>query len=675
MRKSRQASRGSSNLPILPLLLAAGLVIVVAIILSSGPSQSTDIPENGPGLADVLSPERQESASLFPGEGLGPARVDPSDSQDTRTTVVAPASPLPRGGLIQGSVVNPAGEPVLGALVVLERQYDAISAFATTPGDRGEPLDQHRAQSDKNGRYTFRNLPSGRDYDMWVRHPDYAPRQGVGVTVIGESQELAPIMLGVGYSLSGKITASAGNPLAADLELNRQSVQWSPAPAEDLAVQNQDLGRHILFQAAQDGTYNMDKLPEGLWMLTASHEGYASGRVHPVVLMNNNRHLEQDISLGTEHTLSGIVRLDDGTPVSGVKVEASRVRPRPMFSAQTLSADDGSFLLRGLPKGLYGLGALAEGFSNAHLPRVQSNAKDLELVMHKRGGVSGRLVGPTGPIEHGSLELFRVNIGSTTFGPTGKKITVKSPDGSFVFSGLEPGTYRLLGRAAGFAPAYTPTFTVQRDIVQGMDAQLVAGGRLVGQVLSGGNGNPLRGAEILIHGRDWTDQNTFALFGGPGPDPNNIPSQSTTTRADGRFELTQTFPGSLKIEIRHDAHLPQFIHVEVGDGATVDLGSFRLEQGATIRGVGSYADGRPLAGGTAYLTLQSGEAFGGYAEDQRLDSQGRFLFKGLKPGTYRVSAAPGEASGFLFLADADQSAQTVSISAGKTLEVKLRSRN
>ncbi|MBL7009573.1 MAG: carboxypeptidase regulatory-like domain-containing protein, partial [Planctomycetes bacterium] len=458
-----------------------------------------------------------------------------------------------------------------------------------------------------------------------------------------------------------------GNPLAATVVMQIHGNTFGEEdPAYDQAV-----GRRIEVQAGPDGRYEVKRLTPGVWKLTASHEGYADYLERALVLNGEETVVVKDVLLGSEFTIAGVVHDDAGRPVPEALVSVARSRPRPPVSSQGVADAEGYFVIRGLPEGVYTVAAEADGFSRTSLPRVEAGSEDLAIVLHKRGSVSGRVTGPDGrPITRFSLELMQVNRAAPTFHQVGAKQQFAAPTGEFLFDNIEPGAYRLLATGPGFSPTYSPGFAVDREEVQGIDVQLSVGGRLTG-TLVGPDGLPVSGAEVKVHGRDWTEESSYGLFGGRSPDPNNVPAQVGPTDQDGVFELRNAFPGTLKLEFSHPSFLSEYLVVDVVEGGQQDVGVVKLRRGGSIVGVGIGGDGKALSGGSVFLTRQEETGFGWFSKNGRLDTQGRFRFAGLRTGTYRVVVAPADSGGMSFFPETEMNSRTVYVAEGQEVELRL----
>jgi len=660
---SNTRKSGSSGI----LFLGLGVIVVAAVgfLLLQDPTPDPVPPGNGgtEHSAGPEDPERPEAAAA-----AAQLEVRPGDRETLRnpgrTEVRAPGET--RSGTIFGLVMDDQNLPVRDATVTFKELLKPEERFFG--GRSGDDILVYTKRTNKEGRYWFDNLPVDTQFETWVHHREYAGAHGQVVTAMPEEQTIDVVVLRAGFILAGRVQDSGGNPLAATIQLQMRGNDafGSGDPERDLAT-----GRRIEVVAAPDGSYEVKRLTAGVWKLVATHEGYADYIESAVVFAGEQSRVDKNIELGSEQTLGGVVRDEAGMPVADALVSVSRSRPRPLITSNGSSGPDGRFEIRGLPDGVHTVSAEADGYSRTSQPRVEAGRADLDLILHQKGSVSGRVTGGTGQaVGRFSLELMQISRSAPTYHQVGDRRPFSSPSGEFLFDNVEPGTYKLLASGPGFSPTYSTGFTVEREEVQGIDIQLSEGGKLVGLVV-GPDGLPVVGAEVKVHGRDWTEQSSYGLFGGRSPDPNNVPPQSASTDRDGRFELHNAFPGSLKLEFSHGAFLSEFLTVDVVEGGQQDVGVIKLRRGGTISGTGTKGDGSPLSGGNAFLTRQEESGFAWFSRNGRLDTQGRFRFEGLRTGTYRVVVSPPETGGFSLFPETESNSRTVYVVEGQEVELKL----
>lgn len=571
------------------------------------------------------------------------------------------------GAAVTGVVVDENGKPIAEAIVSVAQRYTAGALLSEF-----ERAEKFEAETDSKGRFRFRRLPANKEMNLWVYHGDFAPTQGPAFASLdNESQELPPIVLRSGYSLAGRVTDTGGNPLAGKVQLRRQQSGFLSGTPEQRREEDLALGRLVEVDADDEGNFSMQNIAEGIWILRASHEGFATAEIRPILFLENKSVENQVVMLEDEHHIAGRAVDENDQPVANALVNVSRVQPRPILTGSTRTLEDGSFDVRGLASGIYGLSIQAEGYTNGHAGRVEADTTTLVVVMQVKAGVTGRVTDPNGaPVTKFQLEILRTRAGNKQYGITGQFYDIDSPDGTYRLDAVDPGTYILLARAPGMAATYSPSFRVDRDQVDGIDIPMQSGGVLIGQVLDGSDDKPLKGATISLHGDEYNPDEVDSLFGAALGDPNNIPALTVTTDENGHFRLENAFPGTVQVLVSHPKYLSELVATTVVDKGDQDLGPIHVYRGGSIFGVANGKDGSAMTGGTVNLSRQEGSAF--FHRTATVDARGRFRFDGLQPGSYDVVAyPPANDSVFLFPPEGDK--KSVYVADGAEVEVELNS--
>ncbi|MBC8370195.1 MAG: carboxypeptidase regulatory-like domain-containing protein [Planctomycetes bacterium] len=570
------------------------------------------------------------------------------------------------GAAVSGKVVDSDGKAVAGAEITLNQRYNPGELMrGYTNGPR------FTTSSDRNGEFVFARLAAGVNMNMWVHHPDFAPKQGAPfAALIGETQTLPTIVLSAGYSLTGIVTDTGKNPLEANVTMSMQpSDAFRKGSAEENLAEDQAAGRVVTVTADANGNFEFEKLAEGIWILRASYEGFANVEVRPIMLLQNKKVDEQKVVLPSEFIISGSVVDEQQNPIANALVSVARTSPRPTLTGSTKSDELGNFAVRGLQEGSYGLSVQAEGYSNGRSGRVDAGSSDVQVVMQNKGSVSGQVSDLNGrSISDFQIEILRTRRGNQQYALTGQRYVFTETNGTFDLPDLNPGNYILLGRSDGYSPTYSANFTVGRNSVAGIDIILEAGGTLKGIIVSS-TGETISGAVISVHGQDYSLDSRDTLFGSALSDPNNMPSLKTRSNANGEFTLSNVPKGSVSLLVSHDAYLDELIGANSVSGSVSDLGSVTVYIGGSVHGVATNKDGEPMAGGTVTLTTRS-ESF--FQKTVTLDAKGRYKISGLAAGTYSViaSAAANDAV-FLFPSEADK--KSVYVNVGQDLELNLQS--
>ncbi len=506
--------------------------------------------------------------------------------------------------------------------------------------------------------------------NMWVKHQDFAPKQAAPFAALeNETQTLPPVVLRRGYQLVGTVTDRGGNPLEAVVEMRMQpSDAFRQGSKEEIRDEDVKAGRIVKVTADANGKFAFDKLAEGIWILRASYDGFASAEIRPVMLLQGKDVGEQKVVLPDELTISGIVVDVNEMPVADAVVSVARTSPRPTFTGSAKTNGQGEFNVRGLQEGSYGLSVQASGYTNGRSGRVDAGSTGLRIVMQQKASVNGRVQGMSGEaIKDFKIEILRTRRGNQQYGLTGQHFAFNDTDGTFVIEDLNPGAYILLGRADGYAPTYSSGFTVGRTQVDGIDILLKPGGIISGSVVDG-EGNPVAGMVISVHGEDYSLDSRDTLFGSAMSDPNNMPQLKTRTNSKGEFILKNVFEGDLNLVLDHSDFLTELVAARSIAGTTNNIGKLIVYRGGTVQGVAHDKDGTPLAGGTVTMTTRSQSFF---HKTVTIDAKGRYRISGLAAGSYDIiAAAAANDAVFLFPSEADK--QSVYVNTGEVLELDLQ---
>ena len=654
---------GKSNS--LALVLVAIFVIAAGYFVMSGGSEPVNnLPaiEDTPDDTPVISAAEQLSSfgDAAP-DSINIARTSTNANNNDIDDIFADKI----GGTISGKVVDENGKSIVGATVSLNQRYNAGELM------RGYQAGaRFQATSDRNGEFIFAGLAVGINMNMWVHHDDFAPKQGAPFAALeDESQTLPPTILSAGYSVSGKATDRGGNPLQATVELMMQpSDAFRQGSTEEILAQDIASGRHVTVMADGNGEFYIDKLAEGFWILRASYDGFATAEIRPIMLLNGKNADRQKVILPEEFTISGIVLDEQQMPIADAKIGVARTSPRPTLTGSATTNQQGEFTVRGLQEGSYGLSAQAPGYTNGRAGRVNAGAANVEVVMQVMGSVSGRVSASTGQsISTFQLEILRTRRGNQQYGLTGQRYQFDQTDGTFELPDLAPGSYILLGRADGYAPTYSSSFSVGRTKVEGIDILLEAGGVITGIIVDGA-GHPVSSAVISVHGEDFTLDSNDTLFGSAIGDPNNMPQVRTRSNSKGEFTLNNVVPGALTLQVKHSEHLDELITSMSSSGTTTNLGRIIIYQGGSVHGVASDKNGNRLSGGTVTVTTPNGSFF---HRTITLDAKGRYRISGLAAGTYSIIVAAAENENvFMFPSEADK--KSIYVNVGQDLELNLQ---
>jgi protocatechuate 3,4-dioxygenase beta subunit/peroxiredoxin len=350
--------------------------------------------------------------------------------------------------------------------------------------------------------------------------------------------------------------------------------------------------------------------------------------------------------------IAGVAVDEAGTPVAGatfqlwnpIKELCLEMELAPGGSVETdkdgrfsLSVDDERVHLKEAlltvqhPK--YGLGWTPA----AYLVRLQKDFADLNLVLHPRGAVQGKVTDPNGaPVTGAVVTAFialtaerDMDLKFMVAHDLILKATTES-DGTFILDGLpKEATVMLRTTHPGLAtttagapeePAGPPIGTIAvgaKDVAIQMARAASASGRVTFE----GTGKPAEGAvvEAVPSGRD-----QVALVRG---------AQRAKTGADGRYTLGELAIGTeYEVHVVYSDGLAEWKKIKVDDAGPLDGQDFTLGKGVLVSGRFVEAEtGKPVPDGHVEVG-RKGVSFGLRPVSAQTQPD----------GTFEVRAAPGE---------------------------------
>lgn len=593
------------------------------------------------------------AAPHAPGALTGPAGDGP---QRTSAPPAAGATLPARSGAIRGRVLDPAGRPVEGATVAFHRRDDAAAfAFAFDPNS---PVDA-RLATDADGTFVARDLAADGAWDLLAWHPDYALVVGPAAHGLAEGeQDLPPIRLSDGFVLAGTVSDQQKQPLAGvSIEL-----AFDGLPAQTEAV---DAPSGLRLHSVSDATGGFEFLGigAGSWTLRARLAGHAEAWLRPLTFFEGQAVPDANVTLGPERPVNGVVVSTTGAPVAEAILRLQREPIGAGMEFLARSDAEGRFAFSGVGEGAWQLAVERAG----HLPpppqRIgPGDGAGLRLELTPLGAVHGRAQAVTvrGPF---TAEFWLTSRGHPPFRPTGAAAVPIPANDVFTLDAPGPGTFVLLIRAPGCAPAWSPMFQVGPQVCELGTIALEPGASVRGRLLDEAGG-PVAGALVRGRAADWRSETASQPFGALLADFTDAPPAETLTGPDGSFLLTDLSPlvGSLSFESPAIATWTQPVLLTLGRES--DLGELRVAAAGVIEVIGLRADGEALAGGT--VLLQRDESGLGLVT-RLLDARGRARLGGLASGDWWVSVVDG---GAVFGVSSQR--QRVWLAPGSVQQVEIR---
>ncbi|NTX10382.1 carboxypeptidase regulatory-like domain-containing protein [Myxococcus sp. CA056] len=352
-------------------------------------------------------------------------------------------------------------------------------------------------------------------------------------------------------------------------------------------------------------------------------------------------------------SLRGRVLTEDGAPAPGVEVSASRALPGESLSAlpcgkdvetplsssacedpralhdlrglidegrgtaplltRATTAQDGTFVLEGLPEGSVALWAVGPQGSALELD-VETHAQDVELLLQPSAVFSSRVVDEAvRPVVDASVTLFHAEH-SRYFE------TRTDAEGRFRIGPLPESDYALVVSSPGFLTAHQTNLVPEE--LSAEDLVLHRPRRILGQVLL--DERPVPGVQVRAHDSDYE------------PESDSEDPLTSITDADGRFILEDMAPGSYVLRARRGDQQGETETTLAEEQADVEV---TLHLGTVVKVVGQVRDeaGQPIP--DALVTLNThGDV--STSTDVTTEADGRFVFNSATLGhnDFTVSA-------------------------------------
>jgi hypothetical protein len=388
-----------------------------------------------------------------------------------------------------------------------------------------------------------------------------------------------------------------------------------------------------------DGSFSFDKLLPRAYTLSARHGDQIGG---PVV-----------------HTLRGtsdpvVIRLAAGASIDVTVVAAAG--GKPIAGAEVrLSGDDtlstttdaaGAARLRGVSPGPFtAVNARARGYAPAEtvvqVPSSPAAVVSTRIELRRGAAVSGLVVDEAGaPIANARVSERAV---SSLYDVGEEEDDATTDDkGRFSIEAVPAGTYRFHARHPRYAPGSSePRQLDGEHAVADVRITLQRGARLAGRVVDRSDA-PVPWATVRVG----PPVSGGAMFG-------DFTTRQAVTDERGAFEMEGLPRGKLLALARSEEASSPAVSVDVTTGDQRDV-VLRLDVAGRIEGIVVDPAGQPVveARVTAYPDF-----FGeGMADDFGLrgasvegtDGGGRFAFRGLPPGGYRLMASRSGATDMFF---------------------------
>ncbi len=639
-----------------PALLLIGLLATVAVVVGWVLWTVDDSPALGPvGREAPLA----RDAALGSAQ-LAQAQEDAPSGARLREELrggaeAAREGPVERTGgsaRLRGRVVDAAGQPVADARVLL----GARSASVQLPLDADPEVLRHfdhvrETRTAPDGTFALRGLDR-RGLRLAVRAPGFAPYDDERLRLESDATELAEIVLHRGIVLEGVVLDASDQPVPDATLLRRID-----GPTLFAA------GGAVLATTADDGTFRIDTLAAGPWVL------HVRAPEHPVLVERGETPQPGDVRTGL------VLKLERGGSIAGrvtgtgtealeeLAVIAVLERRDPVWDSERQAdvGSDGTFELRGLlPDRRYELVAAPRGSTGWNVQPttapVFASTGDRDVVLTRTGG-GDLLVRPVDaasgdPIADVSVRIEPEAADRRRLGSRGALLaagdprTERTPDGTLRARGmvraLKGGTMRVELVAEGYEPWWIEGVPVLagEDVNLGVaELRPVPGIRV--RVVDALTREPLEGA--TVHLRSCTPsigrgaQRTAGLAPGEDELIYSEGRRRQTTDAEGRATVLSE-DGQLSFVWAHHVDRAPCWPVRARPGAPSEV-ELRLGHGGTVEARVTGADGQPAADTRVAVALVPRDAsqslsFARTLTDRTSGADGLAVFEHLAPGEY-----------------------------------------
>lgn len=441
-----------------------------------------------------------------------------------------------------------------------------------------------------------------------------------------------------------------------------------------------DQGRHEWQEVTRtttdgNGHYAITNLPPGNYVIELGEAARHSGQEYIIFEDQTPRHGQAMVQAAAQGAINGTVTDQQGKKVGQVAVSLYAVVDANGYTYEQLvrrmlTDDKGRYKFRDLPAGQYKMGFADTLYPERYVAEYYPDAMDLwtatviDLTGDKRqidaqlgiaGSLAGRVTNGQGEALVGvGVELYRYSDdGSGYMYWQTVNWTNTFGDGSYTFSGLATGSYRLYYAdnqwPALYAPEYynnaavlelaTDVLVSDGAAVTGIDVQLAPPGQILGTVTDEA-GQPIEGIGVNLYSDPDGDGYWAQNYSG-GTDASGAYSVSGLPAGVYRVAFVDWMgPWRYQPEYYNDAAtLESATDIVVAEGAIVEEIDAHLAPTGHIQGQVTDMDGQPLANAAVlvYTMWEGGEWYPMNAV--ATDALGFYDLGGLVTGTYRVGFA------------------------------------
>jgi len=577
----------------------------------------------GPLAPSALEPNLRAAAvaSDAPGEAAPRAPLEGMQS-DARAEVAIPTMPSPAADLasvemLRGIVLDPKDHAVEGARIAasssISYDYQTLDLSVAMRTERaGETA------SGADGRFELR-LDPARSYQLAIEKLGYAQ------ATLGRRRpgEMVTVRLSYGAAIEGHITQGESKLPVASASVRcflRSNDSPDGARFEQVGVTD------------ARGAYRLDMLPPGVLFFEATSAGLPGSEwieVHPEA----GKTITQDVNLAAKAWFRGRV-LDARTRAPIASAELATI----WFLRNPVATDVGgnfTLPLDGVSDG--GIYVRAAGYGFRGFPQPErtgaSGTEGLEILLEPARKARGRLLDPQGgPV----ADAYVAACGSEN-GAVDRHDWVASTsdaEGRFELTDLRPDMqHSLFVRAQGFGSVVYefPASESSDALVALPDLVLRPAGSIRGTVVDE-NDHPLPDLAVILRGAN-ADRGLWNTRGEAFLD-NYVGERKGRTDDRGAFTFDELAAGNYQVELHRDSHeVTSSVEVALASGERHTGVKLSLADSVTMQGRVHDRAGMPVR--SVMVSIEP-TAKGLSACDVQTGADGRFVARGIVPGTYRI---------------------------------------
>ncbi|MEE9394434.1 MAG: carboxypeptidase-like regulatory domain-containing protein [Planctomycetota bacterium] len=613
--------------------------------------------------------QNHRSTSGSPQSGRAGSQDPGLDANEADAPLLAP--------FISGRVVDSEGEPIEGAIIRLKPQGQPWSGFLSGGANSANWV---VLKSRSDGRFAKSRLPARTNYAVLIRHPEFKDHRDDVRLAEDSAIEWGDIELSAGLEIRGLVVNENNEPMPG------VEVSAEVAPLR----RSTDIGSQILSRALNAGDHRSTLTDEyGRFSLRGLEEGEAIVRAdthdRPVVASSRIKLREGEavpeltLTLKTGRTVSGNITNVVGKPIAGVLVKATRssgtrssrmMRPnrgsgrRGAAAREAISDDDGNFSIVGLDEAPVRLALSKQGYLESKNEIVPADKDFVELKLKASPTVKGIAVDVNNSPITSKIEISIRSLSRTAGAPAGalvgeeaaRRLGIPDEPGLFAVVDLRGTRVEFAIRADGYAEKTASVTNLKPGDVYSERYALQAEFLLTG-IVRNPEGLPQAGVKVRA-AKDSGDslKNRSMDFGQLlRGDDHASGGASAKSDKDGRFALRGLEKGNYEVTAEHQDYakgesqkvslIKPKTEIEILLIAGAKLtGTVRDDHGEIV--VGAYVkltEDDPNAGNEDRVRRLLGGAMKGNLA-ARTQTGGRYEFKVLNPGNYRLTVSREKAA-------------------------------